>query len=133
MKRVALFIGLSQEGKILLQHKTIDAPINANLWVLFGGHVEEGEEPKNTIIREMKEELGISISPEFFKTYTSEETWGKHERIIFYGVVKEPEVKLRASLTEGDDVNFFSPEELKALPMNKNHFNIISSFLEKRI
>ncbi len=133
MKRVALFIGLNQEGKILLQHKTADAPQNANLWVLFGGSLEEGEEAKDAITRELKEELNISITPQFFKTYTSEESWGEHERNIFYGAVSEPKEKLKATLTEGDDVNFFSPEELKALPMNKNHFNIINSFLEKRI
>jgi len=45
----------SKEKKLLLvDHK------KAKLWVPTGGHVEPGEHPYNTVIREMKEELGAS-------------------------------------------------------------------------
>ena len=59
MKRSALLIGLNKEGKILLHHKTADAPTNANLWVLMGGSIEQGEEPQAAMSREIQEELNL--------------------------------------------------------------------------
>jgi len=59
MKRSALLIGLDKEGKVLLHHKTADAPTNANLWVMIGGSVESGESADEAIRREVKEELDL--------------------------------------------------------------------------
>jgi ADP-ribose pyrophosphatase YjhB (NUDIX family) len=41
------------ESILLVDHK------NAKLWLPPGGHVEEGEHPRDTVVREVHEELGI--------------------------------------------------------------------------
>src|SRR5690348_7360498 len=41
-----------------------------NRWDLFGGHVEEGETPEIAFVREVREELGLSLeSYSFFRSY----------------------------------------------------------------
>ena len=37
---------------------------NAQMWLPTGGHVELGEDPRATVVRELLEELSISIEPE---------------------------------------------------------------------
>ncbi|MFH1506208.1 MAG: NUDIX hydrolase [archaeon] len=54
---------LTYKGKYLLTHRTLDA-----LWGSVAGWIEEGETPEQAIIREIKEELGIDLEPEFFTT-----------------------------------------------------------------
>lgn|SRR3989338_4030218 len=38
-------------------------------WALVGGRPEGVETPEQTIVREVKEELGINFIPQFFKEY----------------------------------------------------------------
>ena len=53
-KHLVSYFALVDGGHILLvDHK------NAQLWLPTGGHVEPGEHPRQTVIRELKEELGI--------------------------------------------------------------------------
>lgn len=56
----------NKEGKILLQKRTADAPTYPSHWALFAGTVEKGEEPLETLKREMIEELEYKIQqPKF--------------------------------------------------------------------
>lgn len=50
---VTYFVLCDEEHILLVDHK------KANLWLPTGGHVEKGEHPKQTVLREVKEELGI--------------------------------------------------------------------------
>jgi ADP-ribose pyrophosphatase YjhB (NUDIX family) len=45
-------------GVLLVDH------VNAGLWLPPGGHVEVGEDPRDTAAREIKEELGLSVTPD---------------------------------------------------------------------
>lgn len=51
---VSYFVIVDDDYVLLVDHK------NANLWLPSGGHVEPGEHPKETVVREAKEELQIS-------------------------------------------------------------------------
>lgn len=44
---------------ILLGKRTAQREFYANVWDVFGGHVEPGESPERTLRRELEEELGI--------------------------------------------------------------------------
>ena len=47
-----------QDGKILLTHE-----LNSGWWLLPGGGIEEGENFKDCVIREVEEETGVIVRP----------------------------------------------------------------------
>lgn len=51
---------LDREGAVLIAKRPQGRPL-AGLWEFPGGKVEAGEEPEETLIRELHEELGIDI------------------------------------------------------------------------
>ena len=50
---------LLREGRVLLGRRAPDRQWLPDAWDLFGGHVEPGETPDETLRRELAEELGV--------------------------------------------------------------------------
>ncbi len=48
------------DGRVLIAQRPQGKPM-AGLWEFPGGKVEKGERPEESLIRELKEELGISV------------------------------------------------------------------------
>ena len=55
---VSYFVVVDAENILLVDHK------NAQLWLPPGGHVEQGEHPRETVVREIREELGFAPAHE---------------------------------------------------------------------
>ena len=53
---VSYFVLVDHDHVLLVDHK------NAQLWLPSGGHVEAGEHPRATVVRELREELGLELS-----------------------------------------------------------------------
>lgn len=51
---VSYFAVVDDQSILLVDHK------NAQLWLPPGGHVEQGEHPRDTVARELREELGFA-------------------------------------------------------------------------
>lgn len=51
---------IDSDGRVLIAQRP-PGKVMAGLWEFPGGKVESGESPEQTVIREMKEELGILI------------------------------------------------------------------------
>jgi mutator protein MutT len=49
-----------QTGRILLGLRSPERAFYPNVWDVFGGHIEPGEQPEETLIRELQEELDIT-------------------------------------------------------------------------
>jgi 8-oxo-dGTP diphosphatase len=49
------------DGRILIAERPVGKPM-AGLWEFPGGKVEDGERPEQTLIRELREELGIVVN-----------------------------------------------------------------------
>ena len=54
---------VNADGDILVNLRDDDPRIIfPNQWSLIGGHVEEGEEPEDGLVREVEEEIGFQVS-----------------------------------------------------------------------
>jgi 8-oxo-dGTP diphosphatase len=49
------------DGRVLIARRPVGKPM-AGLWEFPGGKVEDGERPEQSLIRELKEELGVAVS-----------------------------------------------------------------------
>lgn len=49
-----------QSDHVLLGRRSSERTFYPNVWDVFGGHIEPGEDPEQTLVREMQEELGIT-------------------------------------------------------------------------
>src|SRR5260370_39499851 len=53
---------LRDGDRVLLCYRSAGRRWYPDVWDLPGGHVEEGEDPKESLVRELREELGITAS-----------------------------------------------------------------------
>lgn len=53
---------LRDGNRVLLCHRSAQRPRYPDVWDLPGGHVEPGELPGASLVRELREELGIDIA-----------------------------------------------------------------------
>lgn len=99
--------------KILLVHHK-----NACLWLPAGGHVEPGEHPAETADRELKEELGVSLTllqpdPVFLTVTETVGTTAGHIDVSFWYVYKCcSSVNFTEDKEEFHDIRWFLLDEL---------------------
>ena len=109
-----------KDGKILLVK---EAPHLANKWELPGGGIGHGEDPREALVREVKEELNLDV------TYVSEQpvyVWtnrfeGCRGMDWYYSVVLAYKMELAnldfTPTEEVVDLQLFSKEELTTLDL----------------
>ena len=117
----ACFIVFDGEGRMLLQHRTDDAPSFPGFHGLFGGSLELDELPEDALRREAKEELGIDIwelvpCGEYLFQLPGEvmriHAWMLDLRKAPLGVDVD---FLHSSQREGQGLDFYAPREIEAL------------------
>ena len=62
MTPITEFVGVileDDQGNIALQLRGRDQRLNPDSWSIFGGHIEEGEQPLQAALREVREEAGL--------------------------------------------------------------------------
>jgi 8-oxo-dGTP diphosphatase len=110
-RNVSVLILYKADGKMLLQHRTKDAPTFPDHWSLFGGGIEGGETAQQAVKREALEELGYQLSnPPLF---TVQET---PDEMVYVFVEQYNDGPL--VLQEGQAMGWFLPSETKDLLMH---------------
>jgi ADP-ribose pyrophosphatase YjhB (NUDIX family) len=105
---VSYFVVLDGDELLLVDHK------NAGLWLPSGGHVQPGEHPRQTVSREIKEELNLSVAasqvgPPLMVTCTETvgATPGHTDVSLWYTVDGDRRRPLEFDQTEFNSVRWF--------------------------
>ena len=112
---VAAVALIDPDGRVLLAQRPAGKPM-AGLWEFPGGKVEAGERPEQTLIRELKEELGITVrepclAPLTFASHSYERF---HLLMPLYACRRwEGLVQPR----EGQALKWVRPRDLRSYPM----------------
>ncbi|MDO4803728.1 MAG: 8-oxo-dGTP diphosphatase [Lachnospiraceae bacterium] len=62
MKELSTLCYLEKDGKYLMLHRvTKKNDVNKEKWIGVGGHFEAGESPEECLIREVREETGLTL------------------------------------------------------------------------
>ncbi len=122
---VSYFPVVDEEYILLVDHK------NAKRWLPTGGHVEEGEDPRSTVVRELKEELGLDLSESELDaplmvsvTETVGLTSGHTDVSLWYPVRRSRHLALSFDASEFNEVRWFhfSQAPLEFSDPNLGHF-----------
>ncbi len=106
-------------GRYVLQLRDDRPDIAApGLWALFGGSVEQGEEPRQAVLREVEEELCLRLD-DCRLLWCVDQYSGFFRQIASYCFFEADITDLwgQHRLTEGQAVEHFSYHELGALRM----------------
>lgn len=62
LQRVAAYALVVQDGQVLLTRNSARGP-HPGSWTLPGGGIDHGEDPRATVVREVREETGLTCTP----------------------------------------------------------------------
>lgn len=103
------------DGRILLQQRPPGKNL-AGLWEFPGGKIEPGETPEAALIRELAEELGISVSTACLAPATfASAPLGDHHLLLLLFVCRKWEGTPRA--IEASALTWVRPVQMHTLPM----------------
>ena len=106
---------IDPDGRVLIAQRPPGKSM-AGLWEFPGGKVEPGERPEQSLIRELKEELGIAVKEECLAplTFASHLYPDFHLLMPLY-VCRRWEGFVKAQ--EGQQLKWVRPNELRNFPM----------------
>lgn len=122
-------------GKLLLEKRR-----DSDTWGLVGGGVKKSESPLQAITREIREELGLRISPEKFRklavygqpgriaAYQDGSVW--QMVIVLFALELDEEPKMIIS-AESKELRFFTQEELKDIQIVVTHSDLVEDWFSK--
>lgn len=110
---------VTEDGQYLMQLRDdLPSVIMRGHWALFGGMVEAGEAPVQAVMRELREELDLSLleAPALFSQVFYDLRFagrGLHRKIFFEVPISMGRIA-ELTLHEGQDMRLFRPEALLA-------------------
>lgn len=108
---------LEQNGCYLMLHRTKkEKDINKDKWIGIGGHLEEGESPEECLVREMREETGVTpLSPKLrgIITFVSDR-YGTEYMFLYSAEAYQGE--LSSDCPEGD-LQWVAKDRISSLPL----------------
>jgi 8-oxo-dGTP pyrophosphatase MutT (NUDIX family) len=132
MRRTAEFIPyrfIDGQWCLFVQKRTKDAPLAADMFGIFGGHLEDGESPETALFREILEELDYHPwNARFFRKYEYIDC----EQYVFVTEVDEG-FENEIKVLEGEYGAFFSESDLnseKVIEFDKAVFHDVFRWLE---
>lgn len=130
-RRLALIALYTEDKKLLLQKRDMNAPTFPGYWGFFGGGIEKDENPNDAIKREIFEELKIKVlHPRLLNRFEMEQDGGIVEKYIFLEPLKDTLEKLKKQQSEGESLGLFAIEEIYTLKFPKVNWPILRDISE---
>ena len=130
--RLAVVILVDPQGRLLLQERDSEAPINPDQWGMVGGHVEDGEDFEPAAYRELEEETGIRLRPGDLTLWRDEQhawTPGGDPRHYTVWVARTRLTDADIVLGEGRQIVFVAPEVVPTLDLAPSSRHFVLGFL----
>lgn len=125
------FLYNPETNSVLLHKRDEKAKVNPNQWAFFGGLNEGNETPKQTFVRELREELTIEIPEAEIKSlcdYFNEEL--QTYRYVFF--VESNLQKSEMRLTEGEGFDWIPLEKVFEYDLTEETERDLKTFLRLR-
>jgi 8-oxo-dGTP diphosphatase len=125
---------IDAEGKILVQRRPA-GKMMAGLWEFPGGKIEPGETPEFALVRELDEELGITVDAARLTpaAFASEPVAGRHMLLMLY-MCRSWEGS--PSALDAEELLWCMPESLRALdmpPADRPLIGLLEAILSSRV
>ena len=105
---------MNSKGELLIQKRSATKRLYPNLWSITSGGTDSGETTLDTVYREVKEELGITLKPEELELMMSYKR--NHDFVDVYLARKDIDLKdITMQTEEVADVKWVAVEELENL------------------
>ena len=118
MKQVAQVLLFDRDARLViyLRYNKPGIPF-PNHWDFFGGHLEDGETPEIALVREVEEELGLTLTEwQLFRTYVCTEGdaypnvkyiyWSRIDQAVAELTLREGQMLKGIAAEERTDVKF---------------------------
>ena len=116
IRRVATLILYDSQRRVLLQNRE-GISKSGEKWGFFGGGVEDGETPRQALVREIREELSYEVQQgDFLGVYEGVTGSGVHLTNYVY-IAKEP-IFACFRQSEGNGMRYFPIQDTVELNMN---------------
>jgi 8-oxo-dGTP diphosphatase len=103
------------DARVLIAQRPMGKPM-AGLWEFPGGKIEAGERPEQTLVRELKEELGIAVNVACLAPLTfASHTYPDFHLLMPLYVCRRWEGTVRA--VEGQKITWVRANRLRDYPM----------------
>ena len=102
-----------RQKQILLGKRSATRAVYPGIWDIFGGHMEAGESPEQTLQRELAEELGITITVWSYVETLIEPGGNRYGKLIYhwYLVTGWDGVPTNVQPEEHDHIQWFALDE----------------------
>ncbi len=115
---------IQKEGKVLI---SLDA--TQSNWDLPGGRINVGEDPKEGLAREIKEELGVDI--EVGMPFHTDFVGSSRFLVVYHATLKNPDEEFVLAPDEIAQVRWIGPDEFAVLPFWDTYRRVLAVFFSK--